>query len=165
MLFKKLVNDIPHGDIIQQDNLVHVLLDVDFTKNPPAGFFATKDYCVFIKLNPPVCNIFQQAVEIDPVLIDNNTWQQQWEIQEMPDTEKNRITALKRQEVQGILLMKLDIAKDHLETEDFPDSYHTEVQTYIDQLNLVNFDDPFNIIWPQSPKVPISDITHDVYLI
>lgn len=152
MFFKKFENGEPVGDLIKEQNLRHVLFDVDFDKNPPAAFWETKGYCVVIITDKPVTTPYQLAVE-NLTKNEDNTWQQNWQIVDVSENERQRIFDEQLKKVQD---HQKELLNNYATQLADPDETPTElmvIQHWVDATNAMDLSDPFNVKWPNLDTV------------
>lgn len=79
-----------------------------------------------------------------------NKWKDEWFLIDMTDEEK----AAKRAEGETIAINNLTSLKEFAQTniETAPEDQKASWQQYLDQLNALTYDDPFNITWPTIPS-------------
>ena len=153
MFFKAFENDKPVGYLILEENLQHVLVDVDFDKNPPPKFFESLGYAVVIPAPLPAITPYQTVEEIDCVQNEDGTWTQQWQVNEVDAATRKEIFDKKLKEVTdhqdhllGVYAQQL---KDPNET---PDQIEI-INKFIDATKAMDVSDPFNVVWPTEESV------------
>jgi hypothetical protein len=152
MFFKKFVDNIPTGYLITEENLRHVLVEVDFDKNPPPLFFESLGYAVVVPTERPAITPYQFLTEYE-TRNEDMTWQQNWQINEFSDAEK--------QEIYNTQLQKVKAYQDHLlevYAQQMEDPSETEYQLliirlWIDATNTMDLSDPFNVKWPTEDDI------------
>jgi hypothetical protein len=77
-------------------------------------------------------------------------WKDDWFLIDMTDAEKTA----KRTEGETIATKMLADLKQFAQTslDSAPDEQKASWQQYLDQLNALTYDDPFNITWPPTPS-------------
>lgn len=147
MFFKQMIDNKPVGFLITQENLEHVLVDLDFSLNPPPGVFELRGFAVVVPTEKPNITPYQRVYEIDCTLNEDGTWRQQWQVENMSDEEAQSVydTQLEkvteyRDRLVGIYNMQLADAGDPAEIE--------KVTGYLNATLAVDLSDPFNVVWP-----------------
>jgi len=152
MFFKKFENSNPVGYLITEENLRHVLTNVDFDKNPPPKFFESLGYAVVVPGTKPILTPFQIATEFETENEDG-TWQQNWQISELPDDEKKTIFDNRLKEVTDYQTHLLDVYATQLKDPTEPPSELIIIQKWIDATKAMDISDPFNIVWPTEEMI------------
>ena len=147
MFFKKIENGIPVGYLITEENLRHVLFEVDFDKNPPPKFFESLGYAVVIPGSIPSLTPYQFVSEYETENEDG-TWQQNWNILEVSDYEKKIIYDKQLSEVKKEQNRLLDIYKIQLKDPNETAEELIVIQKWINATNAMDLSDPFNVVWP-----------------
>jgi len=152
MFFKKFENGNPIGYLITEENLRHVLTQVDFDKNPPPKFFESLGYAVVVPGTKPILTPFQIATEFETENEDG-TWQQNWSVIEVSDNEKETIINKQLKEVTAYQTHLLDVYATQLKDPAETPEELVIIQKWIDATKAMDISDPFNIVWPTEEMI------------
>lgn len=147
MFFKKLENGIPNGYLITEENLRHVLFEVDFDKNPPPKFFESLGYAVVVPSIIRSLTPYEFATEYE-TQNEDGTWQQNWQITEISVSEKKVIFEQKLNEVKLEQNRLLSIYETQLKDPSETAEELIIIQKWINATNAMDLSDPFNVVWP-----------------
>jgi hypothetical protein len=161
MFFKKFEDGKTVGYMITEENLRHILTQIDFDSNPSPKFFESLGYAVVIEGEKPTLTPYQIATEFETENEDGS-WQQQWEITEVSDAEKKKIFDDKLKEVTDHQTHLLDIYASQLEDPNEPPEELIIIQLWIDATKGMDLSDPFNVVWPSATNTSISPNFNDV---
>jgi hypothetical protein len=152
MFFKKFEDGKPVGFLVLGENLRHFLVHVDFDVNPPPKFFESLGYAVVIPGISPTLTPYQIAREYETENEDG-TWQQQWEVSEISDSEKKIIFDRKLKEVTDEKNRLLSIYDAQLKDPAETPKELLIIQKWIDATNAMDLTDPFNVVWPNEEMI------------
>jgi hypothetical protein len=152
MFFKKFENGETVGYLITEENLSHVLTDVDFNLEHSPKYFESLGYAVVIPGIKPILNPYQIATEFDTENEDGS-WQQQWKIEEVSLEEKEIIFNNKLKEVTDHRTYLLDIYADQLKDPAETPEELVVIQKWIDATNAIDFSNPFDVVWPSEEMI------------
>ena len=152
MFFKKIENGIPVGYLITEENLRHVLFEVDFDKNPPPKFFESLGYAVVIPSIMRPLTPYEFAAEYE-TKNEDGTWQQNWQIIEISESGKKAIFDQKLNEVKLEQNRLLDIYKIQLKDPNETAEELIIIQKWINATNAMDLTDPFNVVWPTEEMI------------
>ncbi len=147
MFFKKIEDGKTVGYLITEENLRHVLTQVDFDSNPDPKFFESLGYAVVIEAEKPTLTPYQIATEFETENEDGS-WQQKWEITEVSDADKKNIFDTKLKEVTDYQKHLLDVYATQLKDPAEPAEELAIIQNWIDATKSIDLTDPFNVVWP-----------------
>jgi hypothetical protein len=152
MFFKQFVDSKPIGYLITEENLKHVLTQIDFDSNPNPKYFESLGYAVVIPTEMPTLTPYQIATEYETENEDG-TWQQNWQIEEIPDSEQKKLfdaqLKIVTDEKNKLLRIYDEQLKDPAETP----RELIIIQRWIDATKAVDLTDPFNVIWPTDEMI------------
>jgi hypothetical protein len=143
----RIVDGQPFEHPILMDNFMSAFPRIDVNNLP-------SEYAKFERLEQPVPiegqthyhNVGHHYV-FDSAM---GKWKDDWFLIDMTDAEKTA----KRAEGETIATKMLADLKQFAQTslDSAPDEQKASWQQYLDQLNALTYDDPFNITWPPTPS-------------
>ena len=147
MFFKKFENDIPNGYLITEENLRHVLTQVDFDANPQPELFESLGYAVIIISDKPVPTPYQIVTEYETRNSDG-TWLQNWQVSEVSAEERKQIFDKQLKLITDQQNHLLEIYASQLADPNETPEELVVIQNWIDATNGMDISDPFNVVWP-----------------
>lgn len=91
--FIKLVNNIPTGNPILEQNFRQLFPNTSFPKYYTADVVEPLGYGLYDYRNQPDLDRYQKAVEVTPVRSDEGIWCQTWDVVDMNDEERAQTDA------------------------------------------------------------------------
>jgi hypothetical protein len=152
MFFKKLENNIPVGYLITEDNLRHVLTQIDFDSNPKPADFEKLGYAVISTSDRPKLTPYQTVIESNSKK-SNGTWDQTWTVSEVSTAEKKIIFDKKLKDVTDYQKHLLDVYAAQLKDPKETTSELIIIQKWIDATKAIDLTDPFNVVWPTEETI------------
>jgi len=147
MFFKKFEDGKTIGYLITEQNLRHVLTQVDFDSNPTPKFFESLGYAVVIAGEKPTLTPYQIATEFETENEDG-TWQQNWKITEVSAADRKKIFDDKLKEITDYQNHLLDVYAIQLKDPAEPPEELVIIQNWINATKSMDLTDPFNVAWP-----------------
>jgi hypothetical protein len=148
MFFKKFEDGKTVGYLITEENLRHVLTQVDFDSNPNPKYFESLGYAVVIPGDKPTLTPFQIATEFETENEDG-TWQQNWEVTEVSAEDKKKIFDAQMKQVVDYQNHLLDVYATQLKDPNETPEELVIIQNWIDATKAMDLSDPFNVAWPK----------------
>jgi hypothetical protein len=147
MFFKQFVDGMPVGYLITEDNLRHVLTDVDFDKSPPPKYFESLGYAVVIPTDMPEITPYQTVTEYETEN-DDGTWQQNWRVEDIPNAEQKKLFDAQLKIVKDEQKRLLDIYAEQLKDPNESPEELIIIQNWINATKAMDLSNPFNVVWP-----------------